>query len=225
MSIETRIPSSTPPLARVQAKESVGLSTGRWNANPCENNRLIPNPSPWVLGSGRGGEFEERALSLNRSGLIWPGGWSLPGPVTNVEFGKDSHANWILVPRPRSLLLRCNFGLDGRGGRRRRGRGRWQGRPKWQARRGTMLMAGSFVATMRLLADIFHPREAMFAHRRVWNRAEDLGQLCTRSLASPFVFSRHWRVSSSVKSPMTSFRGIEKNRWKKFFTRDNFEMC
>lgn len=113
-----------PPLARVQAKESVGLSTGRWNANPCENNRLIPNPSPWVLGSGRGGEFEGRALSLNRSGLIWPGGWSLPGPVTNVEFGKGSHANWILVPRPRSLLLRCNFGLDGRGGRRRRGKGR-----------------------------------------------------------------------------------------------------
>lgn len=36
-----------------------------------------------------------------------------------------------------------------------------------QARRGTMLMAGSFVATMRLLADIFYPREAMFAHRRV----------------------------------------------------------
>lgn len=36
-----------------------------------------------------------------------------------------------------------------------------------QARRGTMLMAGSFVATMRLLADIFYPRETMFAHRRV----------------------------------------------------------
>lgn len=110
-------------------------------------------------------------MSLNRSGLIWPGGWSLPGPVTNVEFGKGSHANWILVPRVHSLL-RCNFDWTwmGREEEEEKGEGAMTREAEvreGQARRGTMLMAGSFVATMRLLADIFYPRETMFAHRRV----------------------------------------------------------
>ena len=77
------------------------------------------------------------ALSLNRSGLIWPvvGRWL--GSVTNVEFGEGSHANWILVPGDR--LLNCD----------------WTWTRRWQSNRAngeevqpaTTLMAGSFVAT------------------------------------------------------------------------------
>lgn len=80
--------------------------------------------------------------------------------MTNVEFGKGSHANWILIPRARLLAPRCN---SGRGWGGEGGRGGGEGDDKGgnevgegQARRGTMLMAGSFVATMRLLADIFY---------------------------------------------------------------------
>lgn len=74
--------------------------------------------------------------------------------MTNVEFGKGSHANWILVPGTFAVLR--VVGEDSTLMTRQPNDG------------GAILMAGSFVATMRLLADTRSPPTgALFAHRRV----------------------------------------------------------
>lgn len=153
-------------------------------------------------------------MSLNRSGLIWPGGWSLPGPVTNVEFGKGSHANWILVPRVHSLL-RCNFDWTwmGEGGGRGEGGGSDDKGSRSESRASTKRndVNGWFICRDDEIARryILSEGDNVCASSSVkscggsWTIVYTISPLLSYSLGSD--------VSSSVKSPMTSFRDIEKN--------------
>lgn len=128
-------------------------------------------------------------MSLNRSGLIWPGGWSLPGPVTNVEFGKDSHANWILVPRARLLAPRCNSERWDGVGREGEGEGDDKGGRRASTKRndanGWFICRDDEIARRYILSggrQCLRIVECEIVQRILDN--------CVHDLVSPFVFSR-----------------------------------